>query len=57
MRECDPCVWRSFEVKVSVHQEAVLLPLLFAIVVDVVTENTRRGVINEVLIINEVRCD
>ena len=39
----------EFEVKVGVHQGSVLSPLLFAIVVDVVTENARRGVVNELL--------
>ena len=33
----------EFKVKVSVHQKSVLSPLLFAIVVDVITENTRKG--------------
>ena len=37
----------EFEVKVGVHQGSVLLPLLFAIVVDVITENVRRGVVNK----------
>ena len=32
----------EFEVKVGVHQGSVLSPLLFAIVVDVITENARR---------------
>ena len=39
----------EFEVKVGVHQESVLSPLLFAIVVDIITENARRGVVNELL--------
>ena len=39
----------EFEVKVGVHQGSVLSPLLFAIVVDVITENARRGVISELL--------
>ena len=39
----------EFEVNVGVHQGSVLSPLLFAIVVDVVTENARRGVVNELL--------
>ena len=39
----------EFEVKVDVHQGSVLAPLLFAIVVDVITENARRGVIYELL--------
>ena len=37
----------EFEVKVGVHQGSVLS--LFAIVVDVITENARRGVVNELL--------
>ena len=39
----------EFKVKVGVHQGSVLSPLLFAIVVDVITENARRGVANELL--------
>ena len=39
----------TFEVKVGVHQGYVLLPLLLAIVVDVITENAKRGVVNELL--------
>ena len=38
----------EFEVKVGVHQGSVLLSLLFAIVMDVITENAR-GVVNELL--------
>ena len=39
----------EFEVNVGVHQGSVLLPLLFVIVVDVIIENARRGVVNELL--------
>ena len=39
----------EFEVKVGIHQGSVLSPLLFAIVVDVITENAGRGVVNELL--------
>ena len=39
----------EFEVKVGVNQGSVLSPLLFAIAVDVITENARRGVVNELL--------
>ena len=39
----------KFEVKAGVHQGYVLSPLLFAIVVDDITENARRGVVNELL--------
>ena len=39
----------EFEVKVGVHQGSVLSPLLFAIVVDVITENAKRGVVDELL--------
>ena len=40
---------REFEVKVGVNQGSVLSPLLFAIVVDVITENARKSVVNELL--------
>ena len=39
----------EFEVKVGLHQGSVLSPLLFVVVMDVITENTRRGVDNELL--------
>ena len=39
----------EFEVKVGVHQGSVLSPLVFAIVVDVVTESAREGVLSELL--------
>ena len=39
----------QFKVKVGGHQESVLSPLLFAIVVNVITKNARRGVVNELL--------
>ena len=39
----------QFEVKVGLLQGSVLSPLLFAIVVDVITEIARRGVVNELL--------
>ena len=39
----------EFEVKVSVHQRSVLLLQLFSIVVDVITKNARKGVVNELL--------
>ena len=39
----------EFKVKVGVHQGSVLSSLLFAIVVDVITENARRGVVIELL--------
>ena len=35
----------EFKEKVGVHQGSVLSPLLLAIVVDVITENARRGVV------------
>ena len=35
----------EFQVKVGVHQGSALSPLLFAIVVDVITENARRGMV------------
>ena len=39
----------EFEVKVGVHHGSVLSPLLFAIGVDVITENATMGVVNELL--------
>ena len=39
----------EFEVKVGVHQGSVLSPLLFAMVVDVDTENKRRVVVDKLL--------
>ena len=39
----------EFEVKVGVHQGSVMLPLLLAILVDVITENAKRGVVNELV--------
>ena len=39
----------EFKVKVDVHQGSVLSPLLFAIVVYIITENAGRGVVNELL--------
>ena len=44
----------EFEVKVSVRQGSVLLPLLFAIVKEVITENARRGLDNELLYADEL---
>ena len=39
----------EFVAKASVHQRFVLSPSLFAKVVDVITENARRDVVNELL--------
>ena len=39
----------EFWVRVGVHQESVLSPLIFAIVVDDVTEHAREEVLNEIL--------
>ena len=44
----------EFEVKVGVHQGSVLLPPFFVIVVDVIAENARRGVVNELLYANDL---
>ena len=40
---------KKFSVAVGVHQKSVLSPLSFAIVVDIVTENTRKDLMKEVL--------
>ena len=39
----------EFEVKVGVHQGSVLPPLLFTTAADVITENAKRGLVNELL--------
>ena len=39
----------EFEVKVGVHQGSALSPLLFAIVVDMITESVRNGLMSEKL--------
>ncbi|XP_006813953.1 uncharacterized protein LOC102807557, partial [Saccoglossus kowalevskii] len=39
----------EFEVKVGVHQGSVLSPLIFAVVIDVVTESAREGLMREML--------
>ena len=39
----------EFEVNVGVHQGSVLSPLLFAIVVDVVTNKIKEGMLQEIL--------
>ena len=39
----------EFGVRVGVHQGSVISPLIFAIVVDAVTEQTRKGLLNEIL--------
>ena len=39
----------EFEVRSDVHEGSVLSPLLFAIVVDSITENARRGAVNKLL--------
>ena len=39
----------EFKAKIGVDQASVLSPLMFAIVVDVITEKARRVVVNELL--------
>ena len=40
-------LFEEFEVKVCVHQGSALSPLLFAIMVDVITESVRNGLMSE----------
>ena len=42
-------LFKEFLVQVSVHQRSVLSPLLLAIAVDVISENAREGLMNEIL--------
>ena len=44
----------KFEVKIDVHKGSAQSPLLFAIVVDVIKENARRVVVNELLCADEL---
>ena len=41
-------------VKVGVHQGSVLSPLLFAIVMDVVSEDARKGIMNKILYVGNL---
>ena len=45
---------KEFEVKVGVHQGSVLSPLVFAIKVDVVTENVRNALMSKMLYIDDL---
>ena len=45
---------QKFLVQVGVHQRSVLSPLLFAIAVDVISENAREGLMNEILYANDL---
>ena len=47
-------LFEEFEVKVGVHQGSALSPLLFAIVVDVLTESVRNGLMSEVFYANDL---
>ena len=40
---------KEFEVKVGVHEGSVLSQLLLTVVVDAITKNVRRGMVNELL--------
>ena len=44
-----PELLEEFLVQVDVHQESVLSPMLFAIAVDVISENGRKVLMNEIL--------
>ena len=47
-------VSEEFEVKVGVHQGSMLLLLVFAIVVDVVRESVRNGLMSEMLFADDL---
>ena len=50
-----PALVTYFEgVKVGVHQGSVLLPLLFLNVLDVISENAREGLMNEILFVDDL---
>ena len=45
---------QEFLVQVGVHHGSMLSPLLFAITVDVISENAREGLINEILYVDDL---
>ena len=44
----------EFEVKVGVHKGSMLSQLLFAIVVDLITESVRNGLMSEILYVEHL---
>ena len=44
----------DFEVNIRVHQGSVLSPLLFAIVVDVATNEIKEGMVQEILYADDI---
>ena len=40
---------KKFSVQVGGHQGSVLLPMLFAIAVDAISENRRKGLMNKIV--------
>ena len=42
-------LWQEFGVRIDVHQGSVLSTLIFATVADVVMEDAREGLLNEIL--------
>ena len=47
-------LYQEFLVQVGVHQGSVLSPLLFAIAVNIISENAREGLMNEILYANDL---
>ena len=47
-------LFEKFGVKVGVHQGSVLSPLVFAIVVDVFTENVKNGLMSGMLYVDDL---
>ena len=45
---------KEFEMKVGVHQGSALSPLLFAIVVDTITESVRNGLMSKMLCVDDL---
>ena len=45
---------KEFEVKVGLHQGSVLSLLVFAIMVDMVTESVRNGLMSEMLYVDDL---
>ena len=47
-------LYEEFWVQVDLHQGSVLSPLLFALAVDVFSENAREGLMNEILYVDDL---
>ena len=47
-------LFEEFLTQTGVHQESVFLPLLFTIAVDVISENAKKELMNEILYVDDL---